>query len=211
MTTQLVDPDASVNDYAGFCLRFAQSVYSAPAQYRSAWEAWNATEYKHETSESIPYVSVPVWFSHFGTYGNPPSYENWGHVVAYIPGEGYLSSPGAGYGSKMLDSIEAVESYFNAKYVGWSEDLNGLRIAEVTPAPPVPIPTNLKDVSEMMLCHKIQPDGSLVFLLFTENFYLDFTGQEAANGFAGQIGSSSAPVSQSFFDKVKKEVEAGRA
>lgn len=76
---------------------------------------------------------------------------------------------------------------------------------------PTPTPsTNKKDKEKMMLCHKIQADGSLVFLLFSENFYLDFTGQEAANAFAGQIGSSSAPVSQSFFDKVKAEVNAGR-
>ncbi len=76
---------------------------------------------------------------------------------------------------------------------------------------PTPTPsTNKKDKEKMMLCHKIQADGSLVFLLFSENFYLDFTGQEAANAFAGQIGSASAPVSQSFFDKVKAEVNAGR-
>lgn len=208
---QLVDPNPNTESFAGHCLAFTQMVYGAPVKHRSAWEAWNATEHKHGTAESIPYVSVPVWFSHYGTYGQPPTYENWGHVVAYIPGAGYLSSPGEGYGSIMLESIEAVERYFNAKYVGWTEDLNGLRIAEVTSAPPAPIPTNLRDVSDMMLAHKPQPDGSLIFLLFSENFYLEFTGQEAANAFAGQIGSASAPVSQSFFDKVKAEVEAGRA
>lgn len=138
MTTQLVDPDASVNDYAGFCLRFTQSVYGAPARYASAKEAWDATSYKHGTEESIPYVSVPVWFDHYGTYGNPPTYANWGHVVTYFPGRGYLSSPlgklGT-YGQSWFDSIDQVERAFDAKYVGWSEDINGLRVSEVTNSP----------------------------------------------------------------------------
>lgn len=66
----------------------------------------------------------------------------------------------------------------------------------------------------MKLCHI--PKGALkgtehLFLLFSENFYLEFTGQDAANAFAKQCGGNSAPVSKSFFDKVKKEVDAGRA
>lgn len=131
MSTQLVQPNTNTKDTAGFCLRFVQSVYGAPAKYRSAWESWNATSIKHPNTEPIPDVSVPVWFSHFGTYGNPPSYENWGHVVAWIPGRGYLSSPGTGYGQEWFDNIAAIEARFNAKYVGWSEDINGLRVAEV--------------------------------------------------------------------------------
>jgi hypothetical protein len=81
---------------------------------------------------------VPAWFSHYGTYGNPPSYENWGHVVAYVPGSGFLSSPGAGYGSQWFNTIEDVERYFNASYVGYSLDINTLIVAEETPEPPTP-------------------------------------------------------------------------
>ena len=214
MNTQLVTPNPDTQDYAGFCLRFTQTVWGAPAQYNSAWDSWNATEYKHSTSEPIPNdVGTVIWFSHYGSYGEPPTYANWGHVVSFIPGRGYLSSPAGQlgtYGQSWFDTIEEIEQTFNAKYVGWSEDINGLRVAEISASPqPTPTP-NIKDIPNMMLCHKIQPDGSLVFLLFSENFYLDFTGQDAANAFAGQIGSASAPVSQSFFDKVKAEVEAGR-
>lgn len=133
---QLVQPDTSVQANAGMCLAFAQAVYGAPVRYRSAWEAWEATTDKH--SEELPPVSVPVWFSHYGTYGNPPSYENWGHVVAYIPGQGFLSSPGQGYGHEWLGSIGEVEARFNSSYVGWSTDINGLAVAvnngdEMTP------------------------------------------------------------------------------
>lgn len=210
MSIQLVTPNAGVEDYAGFCLRFTQSVFGAPAQHNSAWEAWEATQYKHSVAEPLPDVAVILWMEHYGSYGEPPVYENWGHVVTFIPGQGFLSSPVGAlgtYGQSWFATIEQVEQTFNAKYVGWSEDINGLRVAEVS-SQPQPVP-NSKDVPEMMLCH-IPKNGQLVFLLFSENFYLEFTGQEAANAFAGQIGSASAPVSQSFFDKVKAEVAAGR-
>lgn len=135
MTTQHRNPNPRTVDGPGWCLRFTQSVYGltgAPFWHPSAWAAWLATEYKH-TTRTMPNASVPVWFSHFGTYGDPPTYGNWGHVVAYIPGRGFLSSPawvrpGQTVGQLWLDSIEAVERTFNAKFVGWSEDLNGTRI-----------------------------------------------------------------------------------
>jgi hypothetical protein len=208
MSSQLVTPNTSATDGAGWCLRFTQKVWGAPARYNSAWDAWEATQLKHSTSENIPTdVGVVVWFSHYGTYGSPAYYANWGHVVSWIPGRGYLSSPTNGVGQKWLGSIQEVERAYNSKYVGWSEDINGLRVAKIDENPN---PKTRKEEPKMMLCHKPQPDGSLLFLLFGDNFYLEFTGQEAANAFAGQIGSSSAPVSQSFFDKVKAEVEAGR-
>lgn len=135
MWTQLVNPDTSVKANAGSCLAFAQAVYGAPVKYKSAWDAWQATTHKH--FDALPTVSVPVWFSHYGTYGKPPEYGNWGHVVAYIPGQGFLSSPGEGYGSEWLATIEAVEQRFNSTYVGWSEAINGLQVAsgsnDITP------------------------------------------------------------------------------
>jgi hypothetical protein len=90
-------------------------------------------------------------------------------------------------------------------------NIYGFLRPKTSPQPTPPIPSNKKkEENKMMLCHKFEPDGSIVYLLFCENFYLDFVGQEAAVAFAYQVGSHSAPVSQSFFDKVKREVEAGR-
>ena len=141
---QLVQPDLSTQDGAGWCLRFTQTVWGAPVRYDSAWDAWNATYAKHGTGEPLPEdASCIVWFSHYGTYGNPPTYDNWGHVVTWVPGRGFLSSPGKGYGQKWFDSTTAVERYFNAGYVGWSEDLNGLRVIEPG-ADPTPTPSGKK-------------------------------------------------------------------
>ena len=133
MYTQLVTPNTTVENYAGYCLAFAQSVYGAPVKYRSAWEAWENVE---QHTDPIPPVSVPLWFSHYGTYQG--EYANWGHVVAHLPGLGYLSSPANGYGQELLGTIQEVEQRFNCTYVGWSPDLNGLQIvqyqADPTPA-----------------------------------------------------------------------------
>lgn len=129
MYKQLIQPDKTIKSEAGWCLWFVQEVYHTPHLYRSAWNAWEATNKKHY-ERAMPDVSVPVFFEHLGTYGTPPEYGNWGHVVAYIPGLGYLSSPGNGYGQKILGSLEEIESYYNCKYVGWSEDLSNVKIVE---------------------------------------------------------------------------------
>lgn len=203
MYKQLVQPNLDVKANEGMCLAFVQSVYGAPVRYRSAWEAWNATEQKREGS--IPNASVPVWFSHFGTYGNPPTYENWGHVVAHIPGYGYLSSPGEGYGSEVFPTIEAVEAKFNSKYVGWSLDINGLTVAEE-----IPDPTTKKE-TKMLICHTMDgrtPEQGPLYLLFGTDFYQGFGGE--GKYFESQIGGQSMPVSREFMDSVRAFIDAGR-
>jgi hypothetical protein len=136
MWTQLVQPNVSVTDSAGMCLRFTQSVWGAPVKYASAWDAWQATTLKHSVAENIPdNVAVVVWFSHWGSYGQPLRYDNWGHVVSWVPGRGYLSSPGRGVGQQWFATIGEVERFFNAGYVGWSEDINGLQVASFSDVP----------------------------------------------------------------------------
>lgn len=142
---QVTSPRTTVNDGAGWCLRHTQSVYAAPVAHRSAWAAWLA-QTGRSTGAHPKNVSVPVWFSHWGTYGAPPSYENWGHVVAYVPGRGYLSSPLNGFGRQWFSTIAAVERAFGAKYVGWSTHMNGKKIVEKVKSTPTPNPRKDKPV-----------------------------------------------------------------
>jgi nucleoid-associated protein YgaU len=68
--------------------------------------------------------------------------KNWGHVVAYIPGAGFLSSPGSGYGQRWFGSVEEIERFFRCTFVGWSEDINTLQVATWTEdKTPKPEPT----------------------------------------------------------------------
>lgn len=127
---QLVAPDTGATDNTGMCLRFTQRVFQNlnPFFYRSAWEAWQNTVHK-SYERNLPDVAVPVWFSHYGTYGQPPSFENWGHTLGWIPGRGFLSSPAWGTGSQWFSTIEEIENTFNCKFVGWSLDIGGLTVA----------------------------------------------------------------------------------
>ena len=124
---QLVAPRLDVVEQAGWCLRFVQNVYGAPAKYSSAHDAWLATVDKHADGV-MPDVSVPVWFDYWATLDSSGN-KNWGHVVAWVPGSGFLSSPGSGVGSRWFSSIQAIETYFKATLVGWSTDINGITVA----------------------------------------------------------------------------------
>lgn len=139
MWTQLVNPKLDTVDGVGWCLRFTQTVWGAPARYESAWDAWQATQHKHPTSEPLPNnVGVIVWFEHYGDYDNNGKTENWGHVVSWIPGRGFLSSPTTAHGpvgQTWCASIGEVERTFNSVYKGWSEDINGRIVASYTDNP----------------------------------------------------------------------------
>jgi hypothetical protein len=180
MNQQLVTPNTAVTDGTGWCLRFTQKVWGAPARYKSAWDAWNATTLKHAPTENIPTdVSVVVWFEHWGTYGENGNsyYGNWGHVVSWIAGRGYLSSPTRGTGQQWFGTIQEVERAFNAKYVGWSEDINGLRVVNVD-----------SNNGENDMATLYWTDGPIYALAgdgVGEAAWLEFTDQKLAGQIAG--------------------------
>lgn len=150
----LVPPRPWVTDGAGFCLRYAQSFFGAPARHRSAWHAWAAAPYRHGIGDPLPGVPVLLWFAHWGEYfdglgqyGDDPSrpyYGNWGHVAIHVPGDAIYTSPGYGWGFERWATIGQIEARFGCRYVGWSEGINGLLVAQYIPAP-TPIPAPIPD------------------------------------------------------------------
>lgn len=93
-------------------------------------------------SRTMPNVAVPVWFWHYGTYGGVSG--EYGHVVLWVPGRGFLSSPSYSKWSngrevpwsQWFSSIEEIERTFLAKFRFWSLDINTLQVARETPANP---------------------------------------------------------------------------
>lgn len=126
---QIVKPRTRISVWAGQCHKYVRKAFGAPAMWGSAWEAWEHAKYRH-TGSPPSGVAVPLWFSHYGTYGKPAQYKNWGHTVISMGDGTYWSSPGRGYGRKKFTSISAIESYFNCRYVGWTEDVNRVRVVE---------------------------------------------------------------------------------
>lgn len=125
----LVQPNLMVQDMGSYGLRFVQSVFDAPIRHQHCWAAWEATEFKHTPEEALPNVPVVVWFS---ATNSSTLNQNWGQATVWVPAEqAFLSNPpqSGRFGQVWFDSIKDVEIAFQAQYVGWSEDINGLRIA----------------------------------------------------------------------------------
>lgn len=188
---QIVSPNLSTETGAGWCLKFVQDSFRAPRMYNSATQAANSTKSRN-SSRYMPSVAVPVWFDHWGTYQGV--YDNWGHVVVWVPGRGFLSSPGIGYGQLWLGSIGAVEKTFNAKYRFWSLDINTLTVAE-----PVNVPTpdtGQEEDEEDMNVGMYRKDGATYHVVignYSSGFKLEYqTGSgEYNNDKAAQFRTGS--------------------
>lgn len=147
MTTyrQLVRPNLAQTAGAGWCLFFVRSAFGVPEYSARATQAANKTHYRHP-SRTMPNAIVPVWFWHQGTYGE--GYGEYGHVVIWVPGRGFLSSPGYGYGQEWLASLEAVEARFRCQYRFWSEDIGGVRVVQPVNRPAHALPTVSASIPE---------------------------------------------------------------
>lgn len=150
-------------------------------------------------SREMPDIAVPVWFWHYGTYGGVTG--EYGHVVIWVPGRGFLSSPVSGFGQLWLSSIEAVERTFNAKYRFWSRDINTLYVANYAPEPK-PLPTQRKGQSDMFLCKYAHAagEGQLRYAFFGPKFWLELKTAKAVETFKAQLGISKDNVAAYAFD-----------
>lgn len=135
---QLIQPNANIQGQRYLCLSFARRVFNISPKYSTATEAWEKAKHKH--TDNLPDVAVPVWFRWTGTVDGVR--KNWGHVAVWVPGRGVVSSPSVGTANpRWVGSVDAMVKALgnDAKYLGWSEDINEVRVAEPTP-PPAPSP-----------------------------------------------------------------------
>lgn len=125
MYRQLVKPDLSVQEKSGFSLAHIQKAFGAPIQHTFAWHAWLDCEHTHNALTELPSAYVPVWFYTTIERTDTPL----GHVMVWDPiSEKLWGTPRSGYGKQWYTFGDIV----NAKthYVGWSEDINGLRVVQ---------------------------------------------------------------------------------
>ncbi len=119
------------------CLMFVRSCYGVAAYYATARKAWEGAKHRHATTNasSIP-PGVPV-FWRTGTV-------NW-HVAISI-GDGYCYSTDIGGKGKVgRIGINDLSKRWGATLLGWTEDLNGVRVY----TPPKPKPPAKKTVAQL--------------------------------------------------------------
>lgn len=143
MFVQKTRPDTGAEDGFGWCLRQTQSVFSAPVKYATAREAWDNQRGRHAGELPPKGVSVPIWLDHWGSYGVPAKWGNFGHAATSLPDGRVLTSPllnkhlnrwdpvkGEMVGSAIYPSIQALQKDIGGSptYLGWSEYMNGKQI-----------------------------------------------------------------------------------
>ncbi|MGC5167989.1 hypothetical protein [Luteimicrobium sp. DT211] len=101
---------------AGLCLQFTRTVFGVGPKFGSAIAAWNHAAHRH-TGRPPAGVVVPVFFR------TPSKFRH----VAVVLGNGKVVSTN-GAKISLWSSVDQVASLFQGPYLGWSEDLNGVRV-----------------------------------------------------------------------------------
>lgn len=110
-------------DWKGWCLKFVRIMLGVGPQYNSAIDAWNGAKYKHVTG--TPPKGVPVFWRT----------SSFGHI-ALSDGNGFCYSTDIRRTGKVdRVAITEIHQRWGATYLGWSEDLNGVRVYNVPTAP----------------------------------------------------------------------------
>lgn len=122
-----------LTDWLGWCLAYVERAFGHSSSNAYARLAWNNSKTKHADRNLPKGVYVPLHFSHTGTYSGVT--RDWGHIVIYKDGVIWSSPISRKPYADKFYSIEAVERAFNAKYLGWTEDVSGKRVIEALPEP----------------------------------------------------------------------------
>lgn len=107
----------TVGPWSHLCLGFVRTVFGLPGRDPSAIAAWQAARSKH-AGDLRPPAGVPVFWS-----GGGP-----GHVAVSTGGGWIVTSdfPSAGRVSKI--PISVLHTAWHLRYLGWTEDLEGVRL-----------------------------------------------------------------------------------
>jgi|GEM_PF-3120777 len=107
----------------GMCLRYTRQWFGVASKYPTAASAWSHAAHKHPGEMPPSGAVVPVWFK----YTNPA-----GHVAMRLSDGSVVTVNG--FKVSRFSSIAAMTWAGFGAYLGWAEDLNGVRV--YTPATP---------------------------------------------------------------------------
>ena len=170
----LVQGGVTLNSWLGWCLLYVQTAFSAGWSGASATEGWAMSAGKHQDRNLPSGVFVPIWFSHYGTYGGV--YKNWGHVAIYKDGQIWSSPLSNKPYADTFGSIGEIEQRFNAKYIGWTEYVGNARVLEPVAAP-APLAPNQRQVGGTRVFYRDQPKkAGTEIKVFEPNDVLTFKG-----------------------------------
>lgn len=118
--------NAQKTGYAGLCLEFAREAYGIPAKYEDAITAWKNAKHKHVTTDLS---GAPIGALLFMDGQSPH-----GHVCIKASATTVRTTDSV-VGHPMTYTIATMDKAY--RFLGWSEDLNGVRVAglENTNAP----------------------------------------------------------------------------
>jgi len=117
--------DSQVWWRVGLCLKFTRTCFNVAAMQNAspaggyALLAWQRAKYKHGVGAKRPPAGVPVFFDQLGRYGH----------VAVSAGNGNCYTTDYPEPNRIaLVPIVAIERGWGCRYLGWSEDINGVRV-----------------------------------------------------------------------------------
>lgn len=196
---QLVAPNLSTTDYSGWCLRFTGNSFNTiPRPFACATDAWNGARFKH--TDALPNVAVPVFFTWTGTIGGVK--KNWGDVAIWVPGRGVFGTPlaGAGKSNRWDASVQARAAAIGggAVYLGWTEDLNTIRLAEpITQGGEMATAEQVKNIYRAVLWREADAGG-----------LANYTGRDANTIVTEMLGSVERKNLETRFNGLQGQVDS---
>jgi hypothetical protein len=116
--------DRRTGGWVGLCLKFSRMAAGAPGGTYDAHTGWRNAKYKH--TKGTPPRGAIVWW-HGGKHGH----------VAVSAGDGYCYSTDVVVrGQVRRCKISLIRQRWGQTYVGWSEDVNGVRISGLVKSNP---------------------------------------------------------------------------
>jgi len=104
--------------YAGMCLLWVRLVFGVNKVFDTAFEAWNGAQFRHPADPDPP-AAVPVFFE--------PSGNGFGHIT-YSLGDRRVRTTNSATGKIYNTTIDHIATKWGQAYLGWTEDLNGVRV-----------------------------------------------------------------------------------